>query len=776
MSNYVGRAVGRKEDARLLRGEGRFVGDLAQPGMLEAAVLRSSVAHGRIVSIDAARARALPGVAAVYTAADLGDVDGIPTTIIPKPELVRFFQKPLARDKVRYVGEPLAIVIATNRYVAEDALELIDVEIETLDAFVDARKALEAGTSILHEPAANNVADQFGGARGEVEKAMREAPLRLKASFATNRHTGVTMETRGLLASHDKVSGLLTVWGPTKMIHRTRQVLAGLLKLPEESIRYVEPDVGGGFGFRGEFFPEDFLVPWAAMRLGKPVRWIEDRQEHFMATNHSRQQWHDVEIGFSPEGKFLAFRDRIMMDMGAYIRPNGLVAPTHTVSSLPGPYKFPAFEFELRCVMTNKTPHGSYRGPGMYEACFVRERAVNLVAARLGMDPAEIRRINMIGAEEMPFAVGTYEYGHEVVYDGGDYRAALARALEEIDYVGIRARQPEQRKNGTYIGVGFASYCEPSGLGAWEYARVALGDTGRVTVYTGAASVGQGVDTTLAQVCADALGVAFDDITVSRGDTSVIPVGVGAWGSRVAVLGGSAVHVASKELREKILAVAGWRLETPKEKLVFDEGRIFVEDQPELSITLEQVARTVASGPPLPPGLEGGLDVTHTFRQPQTTYAFGTAAAAVEVDTATGAVKVLKYVIASDVGRPINPQIVTGQLVGAMAQGIGGALMEELVFDEQGQLLTTTFMDYLVPTASELPQEVVVRLLEDYPSKLNPLGAKGAGEGGIVPAAAVMSNAVADALAPLGVEITTLPLTHNRLRDLLRAQSHTPTQ
>jgi carbon-monoxide dehydrogenase large subunit len=771
LSNYVGKAVGRKEDQRLLRGEGRYVGDLAQPGMLEAAVLRSSVAHGRIVGIDAARARALPGVAAVFTAADLGDVDSIPTTIIPKPELVRFFQKPLAQDKVRYVGEPLAIVIAANRYVAEDALELIDVDIEPLDAFIDARKALEPGNSILYEPSETNVADKFGGGRGDIESAMKAAPLRMKASFATNRHTGVTMETRGLLASHDRSTGLLTVWGPTKMIHRTRQVLAGLLKVAEESIRYVEPDVGGGFGFRGEFFPEDFLVPWAAMRLGKPVRWIEDRQEHFMATNHSRQQWHEVEIGFSPEGKFLAFRDRIMMDMGAYIRPNGLVAPTHTVSSLPGPYKFPAFEFELHCVLTNKTPHGSYRGPGMYEACFVRERAVNLVAAKLGMDPAEIRRINMIGAEEMPFAVGTHEYGHEVVYDGGDYRAALGKALEEIDYAGIRARQPEERKDGRYRGVGFASYCEPSGLGAWEWARVAVEESGRVTVYTGAASVGQGVDTTLAQVCADALGAAFDDVTVSRGDTSIIPMGVGAWGSRVAVLGGSAVHVASRELREKILALASWRLEVPKNKLVVDESRVFVEDQPEVSMTLEQVARTVAAGPPLPPGLEGGLDVSHTFRQSETTYAFGTAAAHVEVDTQTGAVTVLKYVIASDVGRPINPQIVEGQLVGAMAQGVGGALMEELVFDEQGQLLTTTFMDYLLPTASELPQEVVVRLLDDYPSKLNPLGAKGAGEGGIVPAAAVISNAVADALAPLGVEITTLPLTHNRLRELLRAKA-----
>ena len=768
MSNYVGRAVGRKEDARLLRGEGRFVGDLSQPGMLEAAVLRSPVAHGRIVRIDVARAREMPGVAAVYTAADIGEVDSIPTTIIPKPELVRFFQKPLAQQKVRYVGEPLAIVIAANRYVAEDALELIDVEIDALEAFIDARKALQPGNPILHEPAETNVCDSFGAKRGDAGKALASAPHRIKASFGTNRHTGVPMETRGLLAMMDKSSGLLTVWGPTKMIHRTRQVLAGLLRMPEDKIRYVEPDVGGGFGFRGEFFPEDFLVPWAAMRLGRPVRWIEDRQEHFMATNHSRQQWHDIEIGFDGEGRFLAMRDRVMMDMGAYIRPNGLVAPTHTVSSMPGPYHFPAFDIELRCVMTNKTSHGSYRGPGMYEACYVRERAVDMVAAKLGRDPAEIRRINMIGPEEMPFHVGTHEYGHEVVYDGGDYRAALNAALEEIGYESARARQAEERKKGRYLGIGFASFVEPSGLGAWEWARVAVEDSGKVTVYTGTASIGQGVDTTLAQVCADALGAAYDDVTVRRGDTSVIPTGVGAWGSRAAVLGGSAVHVASQELRDKILTLASWRMEVPKDKLVLDEGRITVEGQPEVSMTLAQVARTVAAGPPLPPGFEGGLDVSHTFKQPETTFAFGSAAALVEVDIATGATIVHKYVIASDVGRRINPQVVEGQLVGATAQGVGGALMEELVFDEQGQLLTTTFMDYLLPTASELPREVVVRTLDEYPSQLNPLGAKGAGEGGIVPAAAVISNAVADALSPFGIEITTLPLTHNRIRAMLR--------
>lgn len=770
MSNYVGKALPRKEDLRLLRGEGRFVGDLRLPGMLEAAVLRSPMAHGRIVRIDIDKARALPGVAAVYTAADLGDVGSIPTTIIPKPELFPYFQKPLARDKVRYVGEPIALVVARSRAIAEDALELIEPQIEPLEPFIDARRAFEPGAPVIHDGVDTNVCDRIAASKGDTERALQGAPHRLKASFATNRHTGIPMETRGLLATLDKSNGLLTVWGPTKMIHRTRKVLAGLLKMPEDRIRFIEPDVGGGFGFRGEFFPEDFLVPWAAMQLDRPVRWIEDRQEHFMATNHSRQQWHEVEIGFDGEGRLLAMRDRVMMDLGAYMRPNGLVAPTHTVSSLPGPYRQPAFELELHAVVTNKTPHGSYRGPGMYEACFVRERMMDMMAAKLGRDPADVRRINMIGKEEMPYQVGTYEYGHEVVYDGGDYTKALDRTLAMIGYDALRTRQKEAREDGRYLGIGFASFVEPTGIGLSEFARVAVEESGKVTLYTGAASIGQGVDTALSQVCAQTLGVRFDDVTVSRGDTAVIPTGDGSWGSRAAVLGGSAVHQAAEVLREKILDVAAWRLEVGKERLSLDEGRVMVEGKPDASLTISQVARIVAGGQPLPPGLEGGLDVSHTYSQREDTYAFGAAAALVEVDPATGAVSVLKYAQVSDVGRMINPKIVEGQIVGAIGQGVGGALLEELVFDEEGQLLTTTFMDYLVPTASELPSDLTVQILEEYPSKLNPLGVKGAGEGGIVPAAAVIGNAVADALRPFGVEITSLPVSHNKLRALLRAK------
>lgn len=763
MSGYIGRRVERKESRRLITGAGSFVGDLSLPGMVEGAVLRSSHAHGRIIKIDATRALQLPGVIAVYTAADIGDVPGFPTTFIPGPELALTFQRPLARAKVRYVGEPLAFVVAVDRYAAEDAIDEIEVQIEPLDVVVDARHATDAGVPLIHDGTAENAVYHLRDQKGDVDDGMRRAPHRLQKSFATHRHTGVPIEPRGLLAQHDNTTGVLTVWGPTKVIHRTRKILSDLLKLPEGRIRCVEPDVGGGFGFRGEFFPEDFLVPWAALQLSRPVRWIEDRQEHFLATNHSRQQWHELEIGFDAEGRLLAMRDRILMDMGAYIRPNGLVAPTHTVASLPGPYRVPTFDIQFACVLTNKTPHGSYRGPGMFEACFVRETAIDMVARYLGRDPADIRRLNMISPEEMPYAVGTHEYGHEVIFDGGDYRATLNAALDELGYLEARALQKRERAQGKYFGIGFASFVEPSGIGVSETGRVVLELSGRVTLYTGAASVGQGVDTALAQICADTLGADIEDVSVIRGDTSIIPEGGGAWGSRTTVLGGSAVFAASGMLREKLSSLASLRLQAPKELLRFEKGVVTVEGEPHASLTLQDVAG-------LPEAAAADLDVSHTFKQPNITYAYGTAAALVEVDPGTGSVIIHKYVMISDLGKVINPTIVEGQFIGGMAQGIGGVLLEELIHDEQGQLLTTTLADYLVPTAYEMPRQVIVRIREDAPSPLNPLGVKGAGEGGIVPTGAVLANAVSDALAPLGIEFSSLPLTHERIRALVRTK------
>ena len=766
MTVYIGRSLPRKEDARLLRGEGCFVADVYVCDALEAAIFRSPVAHGRVKKLDLSAARNAKGVIAVFSAEDIGPVGSMPTTFVPRPELERYFQRPIAAEKVRYVGEPLAIVIAEDRYAAEDALELIEVEIEPIDVLVDARQSRQSEQVLVHEAAGSNVADALTASRGDVETALQNAPRRLTKSFATHRHTGVPMETRGLVAYIDPSTEVLTVWGPTKVIHRTRGTLARLLNMPEEQIRCLEPDVGGAFGFRGEFFPEDFLIPWAVMQLRRPIRWIEDRQEHFLAMNHSRQQWHDVDVGFDEQGRILAFRDRALIDMGAYVRPNGFVAPTHTVTGLSGPYRFPAFDIRLECVLTNKTPHGSYRGPGQFESSFVRERTLDLIAQTLGLDPAQVRKINMVPPEAMPYATGTHEYGHEVVFDGGNYPRVLDRALEKLNYEEARKFQREMREQGRYVGIGLASFVEPSGMGEREHAHIQLGRDGNVQVRVGVSTIGQGTQTTLAQVAAEATGANYDNVALCPGDTDLLGVGVGSWASRAAVMGGSAVLGAGRLFRQKLLDVASVRLGVRSADLSAADSEVWVTADPAKRLSFADIARLVHA----PDSNMGELEAFFTFEQSNATFPFGSAAALVEVDVLTGAVRILKYVIVSDVGTVIHPGIVKGQLVGAAAQGIGGALLEELVHDDQGQLLTTTFADYLVPTASEMPDQFIVEILEEAKSPTNPLGAKGAGEAGIVPTAAVLANAVSDALSPLGVEITSLPLSHDRLRSLIRAK------
>lgn len=761
---YVGESLPRKEDLRFLRGAGRYVADIHVPQALEAVIFRSPIAHGIIKNLDLSAARNARGVVAVFSAADIGPVDGIPSAFVPKPEHERLFQRPIAAEKVRYVGEPLAIVIAEDRRMAEDALELIKVDVDPLDVLVDARQSRQSDQTMVHELNDGNVVDVLTASRGDIEAALEAAPMRLSASFATHRHTGVPMETRGLIAYVDSMSGVLTVWGPTKGIHRTRKMLAKLLKMSEDRIRYLEPDVGGGFGFRGEFFPEDFLVPWAALRLGRPVRWIEDRQEHFLATNHSRQQWHDVDIGFDEQGRILVFRDHAILDMGAYVRPNGFVAPTHTVTGLTGPYQIPAFDIRVECVLTNKTPHGSYRGPGQFESSFVRERLLDMVANRLDMDPVQIRKINLVPPEAMPYSTGTHEYNHEVVFDGGNYPRLLDRALEKLGYDEARKLQREMREQGRYVGIGVASFVEPTGLGDWEHAQLRLGEFGNILVSVGTATIGQGTETTLAQVAADAAGALFESVTVSPGDTDLLGIGQGSWGSRAAVLGGSAVLGAGHLFKQRIQEVAAVRLGVRSDELSTAESKIWVTSDPEKRLSFADVSDMVHA----PDTNIGGIEASFTFEQTDATYPYGSAAALVEVDVLTGAVRILKYVLIADVGTMINPAIVKGQLVGAAAQGIGGAILEELVYDEQGQLLTTTFADYLMPTASEMPDQFIIEVLDETKSAKNPLGAKGAGEAGIVAAGAVLANAVSDALRDHGVEITSLPLSHDRLRTLIR--------
>ena len=755
----IGASLKRKEDPRLLTGQGRYVDDVRLPGMLHATIVRSPHAHARIGGIDAAQARTLPGVVLVAAAVDLGDVRPIPIRLGPKPSLIPFLQPPLARGRVRYVGEPVALVVAADRRVAEDAADLVAVDYEMLPVISGVAQALSPAAAAFHDGTASNLAERLVTVVGEPDRALQGAEIHLKHRLTVQRHTGVPMETRGLLAAYEAASGLLTMWGPTKVTHFNRGVLAGLLGWPEERIRFVEPDVGGGFGVRGEFYPEDFLIPWAAIHLGHPVKWIEDRREHLTATNHSRQQIHDVEVGATRDGRLIALIDCVAVDMGAYMRTHGVTVPELTAAMLPGPYRIPHYRCEVSCVMTHKTPTGTYRAPGRYEGNFVRERTMDLLAQAVGIDPAEIRRRNFIAPDAMPYAVGTTALGEQTTYDTGIYASTLDSALEAINYPQARRDQAGARAAagdaGRHIGIGIGCFVEKAGPGPWETARVALDAEGRATVYSGGASLGQGIETVLAQICAHELRLPFDDVTVRHGDTAEVSEGIGAWGSRVTVVGGCAVLYAAREVKNGLLERAAQRLEAAQEDLIVEDGRVWVRGAPGRSLTFKELVQT------------HGLSADHRYHATQMTYPYGAHVAVVEVDVSTGQVAILDYAIAYDVGKAINPRLVEGQLMGGLAQGIGGALLEELAYDEHGQLLSATFMDYLMPTSMEMPKRVTIRILEETPTPLNPLGVKGAGEGGTAAAGAAIANAVADALELKGAGIMDLPISPQRVLEAL---------
>src|SRR5262245_22937201 len=739
--------------------------------MLHAAVVRSPHAHARLGAIRAKAALAVPGVVAMITAEDLGLIGRIPTRLGHRVGSSACLQFPLARDAVRYVGEPIAVVVAESRYIAEDALDLVEVDYAPLETVTDARRSMEPGAPRLHAAVEGNVVDRLETRRGDAPAALAGARYRVREQFAVQRHTGVPLETRGLTAAYDAGTGVLRLWGVAKVPHFNRRVLADLLGHPEHRIHFVELEVGGGFGVRGEFYPEDLIVPWAAMRLGRPVQWIEDRREHLMATNHSRQQHHDVEIGFDRDGRIVALVDHFLVDLGAYVRTHGVVVPELTAALLPGPYRIANYSCEALCVLTNKTPTGTYRGPGRYECTFVRERLLDIAAARLGVDAIDLRRRNFIAPSEMPYEVGGASLNQRTVYDCGDYRSALDQALERLGYAKARADQAAARREGRYVGIGVGCVLEKAGLGPWEYARVEVDATGHVVVYSGVAAVGQGIETTLAQVVADELGVAAEGITVVHGDSRQVPFGVGGFASRGASVALPAALEAARKVRAKVVRVAAALLEAHADDLVVADGAVHVRGMPERAVAFRELARAAVPGPP---GMEPGLYAAHFFEAPRMTYPYGTHVAVVEVDVETGVISLRKYIITYDVGRAVNPLIVDGQLVGALGQGIGGALLEELVYDEHGQLLTTTLMDYLLPTAMDMPAETATQILEETPTPLNPLGVKGVGEGGSSGCGAAIANAVADALAPLGVTITALPLSPDRLLALIRRSAASP--
>ncbi len=770
-TRWFGAPVKRNEDPRLLTGQGVFVDDIQLPGMLHAAVLRSPHAHARILRVDVRRALEHPDVVLVLTHRDLppGLREPLPK-LIPHPDLRHHkTQYALAPDKVRHVGEPVAFVVATSRYAAEDALELIEVDYEPLPAVVDLEEAAAGRPALVHEDIGTNVAAHSVQRVGDYEAARARADLVVARRFVVDRGCASPMETRGVVASWDARTRQLTVWDSTQAPIPIRNGLASLFGLAQKDVRVIAPDVGGGFGPKiMMFYPEEVLVPLAAMRLGRPVKWIEDRREHFLATNHERTQIHDAEIALDRDGHILGVRTVFLHDAGAYI-PYGLIVPIVAECTLPGPYRIPNYHAEFRAVFTNKTIVSPYRGAGRPHGVFVMERLLDLAARQLGLDRAEIRRRNFIQPDQFPYSVGLiYQDNAPLVYDSGNYPAALERALEAVGYDRWPEEKARYRAEGRRVGLGFACYVEGSGIGPYEGCRVTVEPSGKVYVATGVGTQGQGHYTSLAQVVADALGVDVRDVHVVTGDTAAFGWGTGTFASRAAVVAGSAVHLAAHAVRQKALQVAASLLEASPEDLEVSEGQVRVRGAPGRAVTLAEVAR--AANPlrgVIPAEWEGpGLEATRYFAPPRGTFSHGVHAALVEVDPETATIRFLKYVVVHDCGVVLNPLILDGQIHGGVAQGIGGSFFERLVYDSQGQLLSGSFLDFQIPTAMEIPEIEVHH--QETPSPLNPLGAKGAGEGGVIPVPAVLAQALEDALDDLDLEITQMPLHPDALFQLIQ--------
>jgi carbon-monoxide dehydrogenase large subunit len=771
MSRAVfGVRVERREDLALLTGQGSYTDDLKLAGMLHAAVLRSPHARARIRSIDVSAARGLPGVAAVFTHAELGASGKEIPLLQPNPVLVPRTQLLLAKDEVRYAGEPVALVVADDRYTAEDALDLIRAEYEPLPVVSDVLAAIEDGAPLVYPEIANNLASCFTLGFGDIEAAFATSDVVLRQRFKAHRGGGHAMECRAVLAEYDRRANRITMWSATQAPHLIARLASQMLGMEEWQVRVIAPpDVGGGFGPKAIFYPEEGLIPFAARVLGRPVKWTEDRREHFLATNQERDQYHDAEIALSRDGRVLGFRDTVTFDTGAYV-PWGIIEPWITATTIPGPYKLPAFQVNMRVVYTNKVPVTPVRGAGRPQAVFAMERMMDLAARELQLDPAEIRRRNLIQPEEMPYKMGlVYRDGAAVTYDSGDYPACLQKAQQMVGYEAFREEQSRVRQEGRYIGVGIGLYVEGTGLGPYEGAIVKIDSSGKVLLTTGATPQGQGHATTMAQIAAHELGVDVDDVTVITGDTGAIPFGIGTFASRIAVNAGNSVLMAAREVREKALAIAASLLEADKDDLEMVDGSVFVRGAPGKSISLGALAVTAAGARPgytLPPGVQPGLQATHYFSPSQAAYSSGAHVVTVEVDVRTGDVKILDYAVAHDCGRVINPMIVDGQVQGGVAHGIGNCFYEELIYDDNGQLLTSSFMDYLLPTAKEVPTAKIAHVEVVCP--LNPLGVKGVGEGGTIPCAAAFGGAVEDALAPFGVTVTEVPLSPEKVRKLLR--------
>ncbi|MCC7486049.1 MAG: xanthine dehydrogenase family protein [Burkholderiales bacterium] len=769
-----GASAKRKEDPALLRGEGQFVDDIHLPGMLHAAFVRSPHAHARVGRVEKSAALALPGVHAVFAFADLPESVRRQTLplLVPHPAL-REPRMPyaLAKDEVHYAGEPVACVIAESRYLAEDAADRVAVDYAPLPAVNDCRAALEPAAPRAHAGAGSNVAARFPVKAGDADRAFTGAVHVFRERIHQHRGGPFFIECRGAVARYEAPTDSYTMYVASQGSHRLKRCMLDMFDLGDHQVRVVTPDVGGGFGPKGAYYPEYVNIAFAARVLDRPVKWIEDRRENFLATHQERDQYWDMEIAVDASARIAGVRGQLVHETGAYV-PWGIVLPWITATTVPGPYVIPHFKLEVVSVYTNKIQTTPVRGAGRPEAVVAMERLMDRVARELSLDPAEVRRRNFIRPGQMPYEVGIlFRDGRPVTYDSGDYPACQAAALEAADYQGFGERQARARGSGRHLGIGISNAVEATGLGPYESATVRVSTSGKLAVYTGATPQGQSHKTTLAQIAAEKFGVSYEEVTVVTGDTAAVSLGIGTFAARTAANAGPSVHLAAIEVAAKAKMLAAGMMECREEDLELAGGRVRLRSDPEVGKTLRELAVTAAGMPgfSMAGGLAPGLEHTAHFTPGQSAYSNGTHVAEVEVDIETGAVTILRYTVAHDCGRVINPMVVDGQVVGGVAHGVGNALFERLLYDENAQPLTGTLADYLLPLATDVPRVDLVHL--ETPTPLNPLGVKGAGEGGTIPAIAAIVAAIENALAPFGVTIAQAPVTPQRIVELLGAHA-----
>ena len=775
-TSTIGSSIKRREDPKLITGQGTYTDDIKLVGMLHAVIVRSPHAHAKITNIDTSRAKNHPGVVAVFTGAELqAQLGSLPVGWL-LPDIIMPPHPPMAVDKVCFVGEAVAAVVAGDPATAVDAAAMVDVTYQPLPAVVNPEETTRSGAPLIHEEAPNNIAWEWEVGGGDIEASASQAEVTVRQRVIQQRLIPNPIEGRGVVSNYTPGTNQLTLWTSTQIPHLVRLLLSLVTGHPEHQLRVIAPDVGGGFGSKICLYAEEIIISALAKQLARPVKWIETRQENYMATNHGRDHVQDLEIMGNRDGTITGLRATVYASMGAHLSTFGPLIPSYLFGlMLVGPYNTPNISCKVYGTFTNTTPVDAYRGAGRPEATFLIERMVDLFAQEIGMDPAEVRRKNLIP----PFADG-HTIATGVAYDSGNYEVALDRALEMVGYQDFRQEQQRARQEGRYLGIGLSTYVEICGVapsaiatalgaqaGLWESAWVRVHHTGKVTVYTGTSAHGQGHETTFAQLASSELGIPIEDVEVVHGDTSQVQFGTGTFGSRSAAVGGTAIHVSVEKIKDKARRLAAHLMEAAEADVVYEEGKMFVRGAPANSKTFQEIALAANMASSLPEGMEPGLEATSFFDPKNFTWPFGTHIAVVEVDPDTGEVKVLRYIAVDDVGNVINPMIVDGMVHGGVAQGIGQALQEEAIYDDNGQLLTGSMMDYAVPAADVLPSFELERTVT--PTTTNPLGVKGAGETGTIAASPTIVNAVVDALAPFGVKHIDMPVKPERVWRAIQA-------